>query len=765
MATAKGHCGNLPAEASSFIGRRRELAELRARLATARLVSLVGPGGVGKTRLALRAATGLARGFTHGAWLVGLAEVHTEEGVLRATAEALGLRDQGAVPALDLVTGYLADRELLLVVDNCEHVLAPAAEIVTAVLAAAPRVRVIATSREPLSVGGEHVLPVPPLELPQVNSTAPVERVGQNEAVRLFTERAAAASGRFVLTEANRAAVIGICRRLDGLPLALELAAVKTRVLAVEQILAHLSDRFALLGSDGWAALPRHQTLRTAIDWSYGLLTDEERVLLRRLSVFAGRFTLDDARGACADGDLPARHVLSVLASLVGKSLVMTELVGPVACHRLHETMREYAAERLADAGEEPASAERLIDYYVTRCAAAVENARPQLVDWLEWVELEIDTIRLVLRRCRDRGDSARQLALVGSLAWWWVTRAQAEGIALLDDLIAAYPRGSAELTGAHFMRGFLAVLRSDPATGRRELGLAVESARRAGPARLLIEALSMASVAAGMTGDAASSQLLLEEALAVAAGHGDGMSALATTQAQAMRCFFAGDLAGFRAASLAGVRLSRELNDLYTLEIWLMNLGLAALIRKDENPEPLLVESLTIAQRIDDRVAQFYLVGALGCQAARSGQPGRAARLLGASDSLRALTGAAVNALLGPIQVETVERLRAGLGEAKYDAEWAMGACLDRDGALTLALGPGAERSGGAGVVDATPLLTPRETEIASHLVEGLSNRQIGSRLFLSERTVENHIRNIMNKLGVSTRAQIAGWAATTLP
>ena len=287
----------------------------------------------------------------------------------------------------------------------------------------------------------------------------------------------------------------------------------------------------------------------------------------------------------------------------------------------------------------------------MTRCAAAVENARPQLVDWLEWVELEIDTIRLVLRRCRDRGDSARRLALVGSLAWWWVTRAQAGGIARRDDLLAAYPRGESDLTGAHFLRGCRAVLRSAPATGRRELGLAVESARRAGPARLLIEALSMASVAAGMTGDAASSQLLLEEALAVAAGHGDGMSALATTQAQAMRCFFAGDLAGFRAASLAGARLSRELNDLYTLEIWLMNLGLAALIRGDENSELLLVESLTIAQRIDDRVAQFYLVGALGCQAARSGQPGRAARLLGASESLRALTGAAVTALLGPTQ------------------------------------------------------------------------------------------------------------------
>jgi predicted ATPase len=254
--------GNLPAEATSFIGRRRELAEVRNKLTEARLVSLVGPGGVGKTRLAIRAATDLRRGFRGGGWLVELAEVLDPALVSNAVMAALDLRDQAASAPTAILLSYLRDKELLLVVDNCEHLLEVAGRIVTDVMKAAPGVRVIATSREPLSVPGEHMVPVPPLELPSPGAAEPLTSVQQNEAIRLLTERAAAASGTFELTTANQAAVVELCRRLDGLPLAIELAAVRTRVLTVEQILDRLTDRFGLL--TGGAARPCHAIKRCA---------------------------------------------------------------------------------------------------------------------------------------------------------------------------------------------------------------------------------------------------------------------------------------------------------------------------------------------------------------------------------------------------------------------------------------------------------------------------------------------------------------------
>src|SRR5438034_765980 len=413
--------GNLPAEATSFVGRRRELAELRRKLATVRIVSLVGPGGVGKTRLAIRAATDLARAFPAGAWLVELADVRDPGLVANAVMAALDLRDQAAADPVALLLGYLESKDLLLVLDNCEHLLEAAAVLVAEVTRAAPEVRVIATSREPLSAPGEHVLPVPPLELPAPNAGEPLNQLRENEAVRLFLERSEAATGAFGLSEANRGAVVNVCRRLDGLPLAIELAAVRTRHLTVEQILDRLTDRFALLTGGSRAALPRHQTLETAIDWSHELLTDEERTLLRRLCVFTGRFTLDDVEAVCTSCGEPASRALDLLSSLVDKSLVVKEDARGLACYRLHETMREYAGRKLHDAGEEEAFEMRCTDYYVSTCQRMALEARFQLPSWLAWMDLEIDNIRSVLRRCRLRSDSVRGIQLATSLSWFWI--------------------------------------------------------------------------------------------------------------------------------------------------------------------------------------------------------------------------------------------------------------------------------------------------------------------------------------------------------
>ncbi|HEV8220916.1 MAG TPA: AAA family ATPase, partial [Streptosporangiaceae bacterium] len=377
MARPTRRPGNLPAETTSFVGRRHESAEVRQKLTRARLITLTGPGGVGKTRLAVRLAADLGRRFKHGAWLAELAEVTDPALVSSALLTALDLRDQAAADPATLLAGYLRDRELLLVVDNCEHLLDASAGLVASLLAVAPGLRVIATSREPLSVPGEHVVPVPPLDLPVPDGAEPLDRLRQNETVRLFTERAAAASGSFELTAANQAAVIGLCRSLDGLPLALELAAVRTRVLTVEQISGRLGDRFSLLTGGSRAALPRHQTLRTTIEWSHDLLDGGERAVLRRACVFAGRFTLEDVEGVCTAADLAAPEALNVLSSLVDKSLVMKEEeAGGEACYRLHETMREFARLQLAAAGEQEETERHCAGYYRTRALMAAMSGR-----------------------------------------------------------------------------------------------------------------------------------------------------------------------------------------------------------------------------------------------------------------------------------------------------------------------------------------------------------------------------------------------------
>src|SRR3954469_9474485 len=373
--------GNLPAETTSFIGRRHELAETRRKLSAARLVTLVGPGGVGKTRLAIRAASDLARGVPDGPWRVQLAELRDAALVGNAVLAALDLRDQGAAEPATLLRSYLDDKEMLLVLDNCEHLLQAAARLTSDLLRAAPGLRVIATSREPLSVDGEHVLPVPPLQLPSSNTDEPLDRLRQNETVQLFVERAAAASGSFELTTANQDAVVELCRRLDGLPLGIELAAVRTRALTPEQIRDRLGERFDLLTGGSRAALPRHQTLRTTIAWSYDLLSPAERRLLTRLCVFAGRFTLEDITAVCGWDDLPPVVVLDHLSSLLDKSLVIKEDVAGAACYRLHETMREYARLKLRETGDEAVVERRCTDYYLTRCRQFAVEGRHRLLE------------------------------------------------------------------------------------------------------------------------------------------------------------------------------------------------------------------------------------------------------------------------------------------------------------------------------------------------------------------------------------------------
>jgi predicted ATPase/DNA-binding CsgD family transcriptional regulator len=762
MARPSRRSGNLPAETTSFIGRRRELADVRKKLSAARLVSLVGPGGVGKTRLAIRVATELGRGFRDGTWLVELADIRDPALVSNAVMAALDLRDQAAAEPLPLLLTYLQDKQLLLLVDNCEHLLAAAAQLVGEVVRAAPGVRVIATSREPLSVEGEHVIPVPPLALPAAQQAEPLSRLGQNEAVRLFTERAAAASGSFELTESNRSAVVDVCRRLDGLPLAIELAAVRTRVLTVEQIRDRLNDRFGLLTGGGQAALPRHQTLRTTFEWSHELLNASERTLLRRLCVFAGRFTLEDAQSVCMSDAVPAAQSLDSLSSLVDKSLVLKEDVRSVACYRLHETMREFARLKLREAGEEEATEDRATEHYRARYVQAVGESRYRLAEWLEGVELDIDNIRAVLGRCLSRRDSLRGLDLGTAVGWYWITRATTEGARWLDELVACGPGTPEAQFWAHFLRGFLAVLKADAVAAPPAIERALVQARELAQPEFLSQALSMASIAANLAGDAGSALRLLDEAAMVTSSLDDVAARISVLQARALNGFFQGDIDGLKAAAAEGIRLGRHAGDLYSLEMMLLNAGGAALITGElEQAKDFYLEALRIARRIDDRVAEYALLDGLGCVAAGSGHARLAGQLIGAAETIRTQAGASLIPILAPLIAHAEGLATAVIGASKFETEVSAGKKLSREQAIRLALGEPAQVAATA-TANGTDLLGKREADVARLVAEGLSNKQIGVRLFISERTVDSHVRSILNKLGFNSRAQIAGWVAS---
>ncbi|MGH9121342.1 MAG: ATP-binding protein, partial [Acidimicrobiales bacterium] len=357
---------NLPAQFTSFVGRTRDLHQALDVLASTRLLALLGPGGSGKTRLALQLAGLLGDRFPDGSWWVDLASLTEDEQVAGAMADALGVRPLPGRTPTQAATEHLGDDEVLVVLDNCEHVVSGAADLSEAVLRGCPRAVVLATSRIPLGVPGESSWRVPPLALPASDLS---DEIAQSDACLLFVERAIRAAPEFALRDENAAAVSRICRELDGLPLAIELAAARVRLLSLNEIAEGLVDRFRMLSGGGRGADPRQQTLRASMDWSYALLSEGDRVLLRRLAVFPGGWTLDAVESVCSLESVKSDSVLDQLASLVDQSLVMVEPHDLANRFRLHETVRDYGAELLAASGELEALRARHRDFYADLAA------------------------------------------------------------------------------------------------------------------------------------------------------------------------------------------------------------------------------------------------------------------------------------------------------------------------------------------------------------------------------------------------------------
>jgi len=681
---------NLPLQATSFVGRERELREAREALARTRLLTLVGAGGIGKTRLSLQLAAEVLDDYPDGAWFVELAPIADERMVVQAVATTLGIKEQPGVAPADAVAQWAADRRALLLLDNCEHVLDACATLVAQLLRGAAGVRVLASSREPLRVPGEATFPVPALDVPDDARGGAEAACADAPAVRLFAERAAAVLPGFRVAADNAGTVALICRHLDGIPLAIELAAARMRALPVDTIAARLSDRFRLLTGGSRAALPRQQTLRALIDWSHDLLDEPERALFRRLSVFAGGWTLESAEAVCAGGEVARDDVVELLAGLVDKSLVVADLRS--ARYRLLETIRQYALEKLEASGERTAVHERFVDHWL----AFAEDLQPKLHGaaqgaTLARIDVEHENLLSALAACAAAsGGGTKGLRLVTALKPYWFSRGQLR-------LAKRAIREALEAPGAQarernrstalFGLGQYCTFSGeyDEAIGYLEESLAI--ARELDDRDLVAATLQPLGYAEFGRGRADDARRHSEEALAIARSVGrlDQIASALNAVAQLRRA--AGDLAGAEPLYDEVVAVARRLGDPELVAVGLLNLTMVYIGRGAySGARVALSEIIAIAGETRSMpVGQSALEVAAGL-ASVLGEHDLALRLYGAVEANTSLTGIvrdpADDAFLRPL----IAAARAALGTERAQEAERSGREAGHDDALAQA-------------------------------------------------------------------------------
>ncbi len=811
---------NLPQELNSFIGRERELRELRQCMGTTRALTLSGAGGIGKTRLALRILAAVADEFPDGVWFVELGDLRQTDLVVSRLASAIGVSEERGRPLLETLAEALRPRRMLLALDNCEHLIDACAEVCQRLLASSPGLRLLATSREPLRVAAETVWQVPPLSIPPEAEMATPDDANRYEAMRLFAERAAASLPGFVIAPGNVAAVAALCRALDGMPLAIELAAAWVRVLSVEQIVARLVDRFGLLTSGDRTAPPRQRTLRAAIDWSHELLTTTEKMLLRRLSVFAG-WSLEMAEQVCSDDAIPARDMLDLTAALVDKSLVVVEpeVLGQ-ARYRLLDTIRDYASARLADAGESATFRRRLRDYTlgVAEHNDAIGMARipapwSARVDVFRRYDVDGGNVWQVLNRCVADADAETGLRICTAVRPCWLVRgAYAQGGEWFDCFLALDAPVSARVRGPALIGRAQLALASDPAAAESWAEEGLELCRVAGDQFWTAAALNLLSEIAVHTGRPDYAASCADEVLSIAQAAGDGWNegyALATRAAIAA---LRGRLREAQQLARTSISVLRRIDQQWGVARTLLGLGdlarlrgdpggahdrylaaLAILREVDARPEIArclaglgrvamdkgalglarqhLAESLRLSNSTGARIGVARGLEAFAALAAQENRPERAVELTAAATALREAAG--LPALPGARTERYLASARR-LGQTVIGRLWAQGLALTRDAALALALeSPPATGVGGASAAAIAAVephdraatlpgtLTPRERQIVVLVASGHSNKAIAQELFISPATAARHIANILAKLGFTSRTQIAAWAA----
>ncbi len=798
----------LPSELTSFIGREHELAEIAGLLASARVVTLTGAPGCGKTRLALRAAAEAGHRHADGVHWVGLAQLADPELVDQAVAKSLRIPEQRGQTTREGLIVALQHRHLLLVLDNCEQVLGACTQLVESLLGAT-EIGILATSRQPLGIAGERRYPVRPLALPPAGRAASdLERF---DAIRLFVERARAVLPDFALTVHNRAAVAAICRRLDGVPLAIEVASARVNVLAPEQIAARLEDRSELLSEATLAIQSQHGSLRAALDWSYDLLSSAEQALFQRLSVFAAGCSLAAAEAVCSGSGVEPRQVLMLMASLVDKSLVVAHtLQGIEARYLMLETIRQYAYEKL-DAADECAE---IRDQHLRHFLQLMEEVATKLSGpyqrlWLNWLEDEYDNVRIALAWSQESRQVEEGLRIALAIYQFWTIRDYVEeGRMWMEGLLgrvaesrtpvrpaihanslayAAFLAGFRGNTTAQMERGTEAALIASAAgeEGKRALAWALAAqayaARAAGDyqaefdlSRRAIQlhrelgnrfqlglTLSLATFSAMTLGDYAAAHAMLNEALPLLREAGNPYRI-------AMALNFAGDLArcehdydGAQRAYEESAGLLRELDAPRDLASVLHNLGHTCLHRGDiKRAQTLFEESMgtQLAQRNTPGAAEC-LIGFAALAAARE-IPAAAAQLLAAAAAIGGQRAVSAWAATRMEYEHTLASAREALTEAEFQAEQTAGSVFSLEKAVAYAQELSRRWAEPSAIRKQQGALTARERDVAGLIAQGKTNAEISAALVISKRTVEAHIAHILSKLAFTNRAQIVRWA-----
>lgn len=774
---------NLPAALTSFVGRRRDVAALKERLAETRLLTLTGVGGIGKSRLAREVAQAVLDQDEDEVWLVELASIADPALLAGAVAAVLGVRDGGERPLVETLVESLGERQVLLLLDNCEHLAEAAAVLAHTLLRGCPDLRVLAASRTPLNLVGEVDWPVSPLTLPNVERLPSRPSLTRYGAVRLFVERGRAARPDFVLTEQNATDVVRICARLDGLPLAIELAAARLKVRSASEILAGLDDRFTLLVSSDHSGLPRHRTLRATLDWSYDLLDEPEQMLFRQLAPFVGGWSLAAVEQVGSRQPTSDREPtpLQCLTRLVEHSLVVVEQRGQATRYRFLETVQRYAEERLDAAGEAVAARGHhllaLLDL-AWRARSGIVSSEQQL--WCERLDAELDNVRAALTWVGE----APLTAVAGPTS---VDLALEAGLRLAGALCLYLGEIRGQTVELCTSLERLLTLERSTSLGHRSLSLG------------LIAALNAHGFAALMLLDAPAALASLKEAEVLARAAGERFEELFALSCQGSVALLLGDLDRAAALCEAALSLARQAAVPFGLGGTLYWRGEVALAAGDRaRAKALFEESLAVARRHDlareamitlgglakvemlegahdqaasilrECVATFHVIGdprglawaieQLGWALAAVGQARQATVLLGVAASLFKRLGTP----RPPFPQWQAEReraqaiARARLGGRGFEAAYAEGQTMAVERAVALVLSSDATRQ------QQGPLLTSRASDVARLVARGLTNRQIAEELMINERTVANHLQRIFSKLGLNGRVQLAAWALT---
>lgn len=754
---------------SSFVGRRQELVHLKRLLETARLVTVTGTAGVGKSRLALRLAQDVRRVFRDGVWLVDLSPLRDGELVPAEIGAALGLTDHSGRWSAAELAEHLADRQLMLVLDNCEHLLDTIAALLAGLLRAAPHLKVVATSTQPLSIAGEHVLAIGPMSLPEsdLDPGALSERSAHYEAIRLFRERGQAASQDFELTPDNYAAVVRICRSLDGLPLALELAATRLRILSPDQIASRLEDRFRLLAGQDQSAPPRHRSLEGLLSWSYDLCSPRERALWARLAVFSGDFDLEAAEAVVIDDDLPEDAFLEALGGLVDRSVLSSQPTEPRR-YRMLESIREFGVSRLQREGEPGVFRRRHRDHF-QHLAEDTEAgwSGPLQRELLRRLTAEQNNLRAALTFSLDQPDQMKAgLRLAATLWPHWLNGYVGEGRTYLTRAMEAVREPSADRAKALWVDAYLRLFQGDISGAVTQLRASEDISNECDDLDGRAHALEYQGFAALLNRDWTAASEMCEKAVTMHRSLANGFDVTMSLARLGLAAHLAGDSSRAHACLREAQAESEACAETYGRSVVHWMRGVVLFDEGDlQGAERAIRESLELRQSMGDYLGMAHCVEVLAWVATGAAAYERAARLLGIAEALWQLTGATFFPHLRDRDEECRRNLEGALDRDVLYSSIDAGARMSVEEGVTYAMGATPEST--------TPRteekqdfhgLTRRQREIAALVAEGLSNREIAAQLVISQRTAETHVENILTKLGFTSRAQIATWVAERL-